>query len=178
MFPAASTFRRNSGSKGNGGKPFSQSVCSHSSLLLAHCGWSRTGRVTLEIPRTRSAKFRLLRCGRANVESCSLCSALAATPELGKVSPEPFRNQFDLNTPTGRAMTKNYRRRESRNLKPGFRTLAFSTKSTTSADTSSDKSLIPLYRLQWTASRASAVADHQNAGYSQHVSAARAIRKV
>jgi hypothetical protein len=81
---------------------------------------------------------------------------------------------LDLNTPTGRAMAKKYRRPESCNLKPGFRTLAFSTKSTTS----SDKSLIPLYRLQCTVCRASAVAHHQNAGSSQHVSAARAIRRV
>ena len=51
---------------------------------------------------------------------------------------------LDLKTPTGRAMAKKYRRLESCNLNPGFRTLAFSTKSTTS----SDKSLIPLYRLQ------------------------------
>ena len=60
---------------------------------------------------------------------------------------------------------------ESCNLTSGFRSLAFSTQSTTS----SDKSLIPLYRLQCTASRASAVAHHQNAGSGHHVSAARAI---
>src|SRR5260370_42345313 len=71
-------------------------------------------------------------------------------------------------------MVKKYRRPESCNLKPGFRTLAFSSKSTTS----SDKSLIPLYRLQCTACRASAVAHHQNAGSNQHVSAARAIRRI
>src|SRR4051794_1723098 len=37
---------------------------------------------------------------------------------------------------------------------------------------------MPLYRLQCTASRAWAVAHHQNAGSDQHVSAARAIRRI
>src|SRR4051794_3696941 len=41
-----------------------------------------------------------------------------------------------------------------------------------------EPSLIPLYRLQCTASRAWAVAHHQNAGSDQHVSAARAIRRI
>src|SRR2546430_15679916 len=49
---------------------------------------------------------------------------------------------------------------------------------TTKSTTSSDKSLIPLYRLQCTASRAWAVAHHQNAGSGQNVSAARAIRRI
>ncbi len=58
--------------------------------------------------------------------------------------------------------------------KLGFRTLAFSAKS----KTSSDESLIPLYRLQCMASRAWAVAHHQNAGSGQHDSASRTIRRM
>jgi hypothetical protein len=69
------------------------------------------------------AVWRLDRWGRSFPD---LVVTLRELIDLG-VGFVSLTEALDLNTPTGRAMAKKYRRPESCNLKPGFRTLAFLT---------------------------------------------------